>query len=486
MLQLGFIAAGPLGALAGGIGGFFLGNVGYGAIEDWFGDKNFYLPLYAISPFEIFAGVIPALDVNFINPDTSLLSTIKSVFTGESTAKALSPQISKWYVALRNLVLVGLMIVLLYIGIRIVLSSAAEEKAKYKEHIKDWLVAVVLVVFMHYIMAFALTLTEYLTNVLNIQNEYISIKIPEESIGDVADALGDDADKYKAADGNYYYYTNLMGYARMQQQMLSRDNNGNVQFSWNYIGYTIIYLVLVIYTVMFLVIYLISLLGVWEFLKIVKHDTLVVYNKLIWFSGAVVPFIIYFLDFQAFILASFVLLFLILLIKMFSANPTENVIEEVSYNFFAALYIPFLFTFLPLLKNIDYVWVLFLCFVIWASDSFAYFTGVALGKHKLIPKVSPGKSVEGLIGGTIGALIVAYILNYYLLQESLYIMAIITVDVIAAGVIGDLIESMMKRSAKVKDSGKLLPGHGGVLDRFDSLIIAAPVLYFYLIYVAGK
>ena len=130
--------------------------------------------------------------------------------------------------------------------------------------------------------------------------------------------------------------------------------------------------------------------------------------------------------------------------------------------------------------------MLFLCFVIWASDSFAYFTGVALGKHKLIPKVSPGKSIEGLIGGAVGALIVAYFFNMFLLHESLVTIAIIAVDVIAAGVIGDLIESMMKRSANVKDSGSIIPGHGGILDRFDSLIIAAPVLYFYLIYVAGK
>lgn len=239
--------------------------------------------------------------------------------------------------------------------------------------------------------------------------------------------------------------------------------------------------------VFFLVIYAISLLAVREFINITHNDNIYVNKFIVWASAVIMPFVIYFFpNFTPFILASFILLFILFLLKMFSANPTEKVIEEVSYNFFISLYIPFLFTFLSLLKNIGYEWVLFLCFVIWASDSFAYFTGVALGKHKLIPKVSPGKSVEGLIGGAIGALIVAYFFNKYLLGQSLTIAAIITVDVIAAGVIGDLIESMMKRSAKVKDSGSLIPGHGGVLDRFDSLIIAAPVLYFYLIYVTGR
>ena len=247
-------------ATAIGIGGAALGGVtflGGDAFEKNFPD-DFYLPIYKISPQEIFSDQIPILHINFLNPkdydeENDGSSGALPVY---NSAKVLGPQVAKWYVAIRNFVLVGLMVVLLYIGIRIVISSTANEKAKYKEHIKDWLVAVILVVFMHYIMAFALTLTEYLTNILNTKNEYIAVKIPEESISDVADALGDDADKYKAADGNYYYYTNLMGYARLQQQMLSRDNAGNVQFSWNYIGYTIIYLVLVIYTVMFLVIYL--------------------------------------------------------------------------------------------------------------------------------------------------------------------------------------------------------------------------------------
>ncbi len=196
--------------------------------------------------------------------------------------------------------------------------------------------------------------------------------------------------------------------------------------------------------------------------------------------------LIYFLGFAAFTAYSFVIIFILFLLKMFSATPTEKVMEEVSYNFFAVMFVPFMFTFLALLKNIGYEWVLFLCFIVWASDSFAYFTGVTCGKHKLIPKVSPGKSIEGLIGGTIGALIIGALFNYYLLNENWIIMAIIIVDVIVAGVIGDLIESMIKRSANVKDSGTLLPGHGGILDRFDSLMIAGPVLYFYLIYIAGK
>ena len=159
--------------------------------------------------------------------------------------------------------------------------------------------------------------------------------------------------------------------------------------------------------VFFLVIYIIQLLAVKEFINIAKNNNVYVSKFMIWASAVIMPFLMFFFsDFTPFILASFILLFVLFLLKMFSANPTEKVIEEVSYNFFVALYLPFLFTFLSLLKNIGYEWVLFLCFVIWASDSFAYFTGVALGKHKLIPKVSPGKSIEGLIGGAVGAFVV--------------------------------------------------------------------------------
>ena len=151
---------------------------------------------------------------------------------------------------------------------------------------------------------------------------------------------------------------------------------------------------------------LLSILGTHEFIKIMKNDNIRLYTPLMWVSSAAVPFLIYFLGFAAFTAYSFVIIFILFLLKMFSATPTEKVMEEVSYNFFAVMFVPFMFTFLALLKNIGYEWVLFLCFIVWASDSFAYFTGVTCGKHKLIPKVSPGKSIEGLIGGTIGALII--------------------------------------------------------------------------------
>ena len=135
---------------------------------------------------------------------------------------------------------------LLYIGIRIVISSTAGEKAKYKEHIKDWLIAVILVIFMHYIMAFAITMTQYVTKMLNASNEDITYEFTEEKMSKIEEALGQDI------EGNTYH-TNLMGYARLMAQANAGEDG---QFSWNNIGYTIIFLVLVIYTVMFLIIYL--------------------------------------------------------------------------------------------------------------------------------------------------------------------------------------------------------------------------------------
>ena len=264
---LGAITGGAIVAIATGGWGLpvLIGAVGGAAVnvswnEDNFPD-DFYLPLYTISPQEIFSDQVPALHINFINPKTYPEETQneEGLLPTYNSAKELAPQISRWYVAIRNLVLVGLMVVLLYIGIRIVISSTASDKAKYKEHIKDWIVAVLLVVFMHYIMAFALTITEYITSALNNNNERIAFELPDGAVDRIEQAAqeqGVNVDISTDSNGKAYLYTNLMGYARLQQQMDNRDSTGNKQFNWNYIGYTIIYMVLVIYTVMFVVIYL--------------------------------------------------------------------------------------------------------------------------------------------------------------------------------------------------------------------------------------
>ena len=226
----------------------------------------------------------------------------------------------------------------------------------------------------------------------------------------------------------------------------------------------------------FFIVQVIILLGTREMITLVPNSC----SPLMWAGAAAFPVVLCFSSFQVFLLVSFLLLFILFLLKMFSSNPTERVVEDISYNFFAVMFLPFLFSFFIMIRDIDPFWLVFLFFVVWMSDTCAYFTGISIGKRKLIPKVSPGKTVEGLIGGVIGAVIVAFLWNYFLFNINLLLMGLIAVDVIAAGVIGDLIESMMKRGAAVKDSGSLIPGHGGILDRFDSLLFAAPVLFFYL------
>ncbi|MEN8134638.1 MAG: phosphatidate cytidylyltransferase [Thermodesulfobacteriota bacterium] len=115
------------------------------------------------------------------------------------------------------------------------------------------------------------------------------------------------------------------------------------------------------------------------------------------------------------------------------------------------------------------------------SDSFAYYTGKMLGRHKLAPAISPGKTIEGLLGGLCGSILGAIIVGIWFFPGySLVKISILTVFLSMIGVLGDLTESMIKRTMRVKDSGHILPGHGGVLDRLDSLMIAAPILFYML------
>lgn len=127
-----------------------------------------------------------------------------------------------------------------------------------------------------------------------------------------------------------------------------------------------------------------------------------------------------------------------------------------------------------------YKLVYFLLLVVWLGDSGAYYVGRQFGKHKLSPRISPKKTVEGMIGGVSTSVIAAVVIHFTFFPRFPILHAVIAGVILSiCGVIGDLAESMWKRSAAVKDSGTLIPGHGGFLDRFDSILFTAPILYCY-------
>jgi phosphatidate cytidylyltransferase len=124
--------------------------------------------------------------------------------------------------------------------------------------------------------------------------------------------------------------------------------------------------------------------------------------------------------------------------------------------------------------------IFFLLLVVWLGDAGAYYIGRTFGRHKLSPRISPKKTIEGLIGGIVTSVITAVIIHFTFFPDFPLLHAIIAGVILSlSGVVGDLAESMWKRSADVKDSGTLIPGHGGFLDRFDSIFFTAPILYTY-------
>lgn len=125
------------------------------------------------------------------------------------------------------------------------------------------------------------------------------------------------------------------------------------------------------------------------------------------------------------------------------------------------------------------VWVLFAC--TWASDTFAYFVGTAIGSHKLASTISPNKTVEGFLGSIFGTILTALVVGTFIFGLPLVKMAVAGFILSIAATLGDLVESVLKRFANVKESGIFLPGHGGALDRFDSILYTAPTFYYFVI-----
>ena len=125
--------------------------------------------------------------------------------------------------------------------------------------------------------------------------------------------------------------------------------------------------------------------------------------------------------------------------------------------------------------------VLLVFVLLWTNDTFAYLTGRLLGKHKLFERISPGKTIEGSIGGLLFTMVGVIILSRYADWISLKEAVGMGLIAVVFGTLGDLCESMLKRQAGVKDSGKLIPGHGGILDRFDSVLFTVPFVFVYLL-----
>ena len=236
---------------------------------------------------------------------------------------------------------------------------------------------------------------------------------------------------------------------------------------------------------------LLSLGGVLEMLRIYK-----LHNRLIGFvsyMATIAYYLLLFFDRRDAILPmmiGFVLLVLAIYVIQYPTY-TDKDASVVLLSFF---YVSFMLSYVYELRTLAYggalVVMLFVCS--WVNDTCAYCVGVKLGKHKMTPKLSPKKSVEGLLGGITGSAIVGFCYGIffkkqvYELENAPVIFAVCGAIGAVIAVIGDLTASAIKRNNDIKDYGKLIPGHGGILDRFDSIIFTAPVVYYCFIYMASN
>jgi phosphatidate cytidylyltransferase len=204
------------------------------------------------------------------------------------------------------------------------------------------------------------------------------------------------------------------------------------------------------------------------------------------FFGILILCIFYFSRGLLFNIIVFSVLVLAVMRLLLKKDP-RSALRDTSVPVFGLLYIPGLLTFQAYIRETGPEWIILLYATVWAADSMAYYIGTFLGKKKLHAEVSPNKTVAGaagsIIGGVLGVIVMKYTLVPVLAVTSVFIIGII---IGAISVIGDLVESMFKRDAGVKDSGIIIPGHGGILDKLDGVLYAGPVLFWMIIAMKVK
>ena len=181
-------------------------------------------------------------------------------------------------------------------------------------------------------------------------------------------------------------------------------------------------------------------------------------------------------------LALTLLVLVFCLIALFRLQEIPRAAADAALVLMGFLYVPFLLSHLIMIRMLPHgvSWLFLIMVIVMSGDSAAFYVGSSLGKTKLYPAVSPKKSVEGSLGGLAGSLIGAFVCRALFFRELTVVDCIASALLLGVvGQLGDLFESLIKRSCGVKDSGAILPGHGGVLDRLDSILFAAPVAFYY-------
>lgn len=237
----------------------------------------------------------------------------------------------------------------------------------------------------------------------------------------------------------------------------------------------------------FLIFFVICLLTLWEFYRLSGLDGMLPQKTFGTFCGMVIFSLSFFIERQDissryyFVIFPLVAcIFLIKLYKKFERKPFTN----IAFTFLGISYVAVPFALLNIAAfeagKYNFQIIIGCLFILWASDTGAYFAGTLFGKRKLFERISPKKSWEGSVGGAILAMLFALGLSQYFTSLQLWQWLTIGAIIIVGGTFGDLVESLLKRSIEIKDSGDTLPGHGGFLDRFDGLLISAPFIVAFL------
>lgn len=233
-------------------------------------------------------------------------------------------------------------------------------------------------------------------------------------------------------------------------------------------------------------VFALTLLLLYEFFNALKISSLGF--KLIGYVISI-PFLFFYDIPQVFYLSLYLLLLASFAIVILNYERTS--VKDVFITLMASIFISFMMSHILKVRELEYgnllIWLIFLG--AWLTDTFAYFVGVKFGKHKLTP-ISPKKSIEGSIGGVVGATVSVIIFGYIMVAKygvpyPMYIYVAIGIIGSIIAQMGDLSASLIKRSTNIKDFGTIMPGHGGAIDRFDSILFIAPFIYYYLYFFSA-